>query len=84
MRIGDYKAAAALLDGIGTLPVGDGVGRGAVLYLRARCQEALANTSQAIALYTEASAIQNEVMTDDGATVADLARYRLALLNPPK
>jgi tetratricopeptide (TPR) repeat protein len=80
MRFGDYKTAADLLAPLNTLAVGSGVGRGAALYFRARCLEALGDRDGAVDLYKQASAIDGQLITDDGATVGALAARRLATM----
>jgi hypothetical protein len=80
MRFGDYKTAADLLAPLNTLAEGSGVGRGAALYFRARCHEALGERDAAMDLYKQAAAFDNQLIVDDGATVGALAARRLAAL----
>jgi len=80
MRFGDYKTAADLLAPLTTLADGSGVGRGAALFFRARCLEALGDRDAAIELYKQAAAMDNQLIVDDGATVGALAARRLAAL----
>ncbi|HEV3140638.1 MAG TPA: PEGA domain-containing protein, partial [Vicinamibacterales bacterium] len=47
MRFGDYKTAADLLAPLNALAEGPGVGRGAALYFRGRCLEALGDRDAA-------------------------------------
>jgi hypothetical protein len=81
MRFGDYKTAADLLAPLNALAEGSGVGRGAVLYFRARCLEALGDRDAATELYKQAAAIGSQLITDDGATVGALASRRLAAMS---
>lgn len=78
MRFGDYKIALDLLATLNNVAEGVGVGRGAVLYFRGRCFEALADKDAAVAVYKEASAIDGQILAEDGATVSTLAKRRLA------
>jgi len=78
IRFGDYKTAADLLAPLTTLTEGTGVGRGAALYFRARCLESLGDREGATELYKQASAMDSQLITDDGATVGALASRRLA------
>ena len=80
MRFGDYKTAADLLAPLNALAEGTGVGRGAALYFRARCLEALGDREAATELYKQASA-DSQLITDDGATVGALAARRLASMS---
>lgn len=80
MRFGDYKTAHDLLAPLNNLTDGTGVGRGAALFFRARCLEALGDRDAAAALYKEAAALEGPILTDDGATVSTLARRRLAAM----
>ena len=80
MRFGDYKTAADLLAPLTALTEGSGVGRGAALYFRARCLEALGDRDGAAAAYKDAAIFDNQILVDDGATVGALARRRLAAL----
>lgn len=80
MRFGEWRQALALLTSLPNIPRGEGVGPGMAKYLAARCREELGERDQAIALYKEAAGIEDEVATDDGATVGALARYRLAAM----
>jgi hypothetical protein len=81
MRFGDYKTAADLLAPLTTLAEGSGVGRGAVLYFRGRCLEALGDRDGATDLYKQAASIDTQLITDDGATVGALATRRLASMS---
>lgn len=81
MRFGAWRAALDLFQNVGTLPAGTGVGPGAALVFRARCHEQLGERDKALALYKEATAFQNETLTDDGASVAAIARRRLVVLS---
>lgn len=80
MRLGEWRRALALLEPLGNLPVGEGVGPGAVLFYRARCFEQLGDRDRAAALYKEAASRVAETLAEDGSTVAEMARLRLALL----
>lgn len=81
MRFGEWKAALDLLTPIATLPAGQGVGKAALVYYRARCHEALGEQDRAMALYREAAAAASEQpLGSDGISIADMARYRLALM----
>src|SRR5260370_19864274 len=80
MRFGDYKTAADLLARLNALAEGSGVGRGAALYFRGRCLEALGDRDGAVDLYKQASAIDSQLITDDGATAGALAARRLATM----
>jgi len=80
MRFGEWRRALDLLAALISPPSGDGVGRGAVMFFRARCYEELGEPDRAVALYKEAAAIDDEQLTDDGNSVGALARYRLAAL----
>jgi len=80
IRFGDYKTAADLLAPLNTLAEGSGVGRGAALYFRARCLEALGDRDGATDLYKQAAALDTQLIVDDGATVGALAARRLAAL----
>jgi hypothetical protein len=80
MRFGDYKTAADLLAPLNALAEGSGVGRGAALYFRGRCLEALGDRDGAVDLYKQAAAIDSQLITDDGATVGALAARRLATM----
>lgn len=89
MRYGQWRQALDLLADLSNLPTGQGVGRGAVLYYRARCHEQLGERERALGLYRDAAAINDETLADDGASVGAVARYRLAVLGaavaaPPK
>jgi tetratricopeptide (TPR) repeat protein len=81
MRFGAWRAALDLFQNVGTLPAGTGVGPGAALVFRARCHEQLGERDKALALYKEATAFENETLTDDGASVAAIAKRRLAVLS---
>jgi hypothetical protein len=80
MRFGEWRRALDLLAALTSPPGGEGVGRGAVLFFRARCYEELGEPDRALALYKEAAAIDDEELFGDGATVGAVARYRLATL----
>ena len=82
MRFGEYRKALDLLAPLTNLPAGEGVGKGAAAYFRARCHEALGEQDKAIALYREAATSADQPLSDDSASVGTLARYRLALLAP--
>lgn len=81
MRFGEWRRAQTLLASLTTVPRGEGVGPGMAKYLTARCLEELGERDAALALYTEAATADGDVATDDGATVAMLARYRLSALS---
>ncbi|HYM24066.1 MAG TPA: PDZ domain-containing protein, partial [Vicinamibacterales bacterium] len=81
MRFGDFKTAADLLAPINSLIDGSGVGRGAAMYFRARCLEALGEREAATELYKQASVLDSQLITDDGATVGALAARRLAMMS---
>ncbi len=83
MRFREWRRAIDLLTPLGNLPPGEGVGRGAALYYRARCHEELGERDRAAELYKEASTVDGEVLADDGASVGALARYRLVSLAAP-
>jgi hypothetical protein len=80
IRFGEWKEALTLLTGLGGLPNGVGIGPGAAFYFRARCHEELGELDRAQALYREASTIEDQVLTPDGATVGSIARRRLTVL----
>jgi tetratricopeptide (TPR) repeat protein len=80
MRLGEWSRALELFSAPGPLPAGIGVGPGAALYFRARCHEQLGDKDRALALYREAAAVNGQVLADDGASVAMLAKLRLAAL----
>lgn len=80
MRVREWRRALGLLESLPNLPRGDGSGPGMAKYLRGRCHEELGERDQAIAMYKEAAAFGEDVAADDGATVATLARQRLAAL----
>jgi len=82
MRYAEWQTALDVLEGLGELPVGVGVGPGAALYYRGWCLEALGDPASARRMYQEATAYEGEVLTDDGGSVAIAARRRLAGLTP--
>ena len=80
MRFKQWRAALESLGKLGQVPQGIGVGPGAVLYFRARCLEETGDRPGALALYREAAKLDTEVFADDGATVAAVAKLRLAAI----
>ena len=70
-----------MLKPLTTLAVGEGVGPGAVLYYQARCLEQLGDRERAVAMYKEAAGRTGETLAEDGSSVAEMARLRLALIN---
>ena len=81
MRLGEWRRALDLLKPLTTLAVGEGVGPGAVLYYQARCLEQLGDRERAVAMYKEAAGRTGETLAEDGSSVAEMARLRLALIN---
>jgi tetratricopeptide (TPR) repeat protein len=80
MRFGEWREAFDLLATATNLPNGLGVGRGAATFFRARCLEELGEREKAIALYKEAATADADLFDEDGTTVAEVARRRLAVL----
>jgi hypothetical protein len=80
MRFGDYRQALDQLTALGNVVEGAGVGKGAVMFFRARCLEAMGDRDKALALYKDVSGLSDQPFADDGAGVATLARRRLAAL----
>ena len=80
MRYGAWQAALDLLEGLGAVPVGLGVGPGSAAYYRARCHEALGDVASAQRLYQEALSFASEILGEDGTSVAVAAGRRMALL----
>ena len=80
MRFGDYRQALDQLTALGNVVEGFGVGKGAVMFFRARCLEAMGERDRALALYKDVSGLDDQPFADDGAGVATLARRRLAAL----
>jgi len=80
MRFGAYRQALDLLNALGSVTEGLGVGKGAVLFFKARCLEALGERDNALAAYKDASNAGEAPLADDGASVATLARRRMAAL----
>lgn len=80
MRFSEWRAALELLERLSNTPAGTGVGPGAVMFFRARCHEQLGERDKAIALYREASVIDDQMLAEDGASVAALAKRRLVAL----
>jgi hypothetical protein len=80
MRVGEWRRALSLLAALPNLPRGDGVGPGMAKYLSGRCHEELGEKDLAMAMFKDAAASGEDVAADDGATVATLARQRLAAL----
>lgn len=83
MRVGEWRRALELLKPLITVPLGDAVGPGAVLFYQARCFEQLGDRDRAIALYREAASRAGETLAEDGSSVGEMARLRLALLAGP-
>lgn len=79
MRFGEWRTALTLLTPLLSVPRGEGVGPGVAAYFAARCHEELKERDQAVARYRDAAA-SDDVIADDGTTVAALARLRLAIL----
>ena len=79
LRFGEYKAASDLLQTVGLVPAGAGVGRGPALYLRARALEALGQKDAALAALKDAANIKDQIFADDGAGVGVIAERRLAV-----
>jgi PDZ domain/PEGA domain len=80
MRLGQSRAALDLLSTLGPVPSGPGVGRGAVLYYRARCHLEAREQDRAVTLLREAAAAGTDALADDGATTETLAKLRLSRL----
>lgn len=80
MRFGQWKQALGVFETLGQVPIGAGVGPGAVLYFRARCHFELGEKDRAMALLREAAAIDGQTLADDGNSVAALAKLRLSAL----
>ena len=80
MRFGEWRRALGLLTALTNVPRGDGIGPGMAKYLAGRCHEELGERDLAIARFKDAATADDEVAVDDGATVATLARQRLAAL----
>ena len=76
-RFGEHRKALELLNGLASVPLGNGVGPGATLFFRGRSHEALGERDQASTLYQEASTMDDQVLFDDGSTVGAAARRRL-------
>jgi hypothetical protein len=79
MRFGEWREAIDLLASVTSLPNGPGVGKGAAAFFRARCHEELGERDRALALYKEAAAADAELFDEDGTTVGQAARRRLAV-----
>jgi hypothetical protein len=80
MRFGEYRQALDQLGALGTVVEGSGVGKGAVLFFRARCLEAVGERDRALALYKDVAGLDDQPLADDGTGVATLARRRLLAL----
>jgi len=80
MRFREWRQALDLLTALGQVPSGPGVSPGAALYFRARCHEELGERDRALAIFREAAAGDNQVLTDDGASVSAIAKLRLSNL----
>lgn len=77
MRFEQWRQALDLLGSVGQVPTGTGVGPGAALYFRARCHQELGERDRAQALLREAVGAEDQILTEDGATVGALARLLL-------
>jgi tetratricopeptide (TPR) repeat protein len=81
LRFGDYKAASDLLEKIGNVPAGAGVGRGPALYLKARALEAQGQKDLALTALKEAAGFKDQIFADDGAGVGTIADRHAASLS---
>jgi len=77
-RIGDWNAARSELQQV-KLPDRPGVGTGTVQYLLGLCADALGNRAEAETAFKAAAASDN-LLTEDGPSVRELAEARLAEL----
>lgn len=80
MRFGQWRFALGALEKLEIIPVGRGIGPGAVLYFRARCHEELGEVNRAVEMLKAAARADTEALADDGTTAATLATLRLAAL----
>lgn len=83
LRIGDAEAARPLLEGL-SLPDGPGISGGTVQYLLGLAYEALGDLARARDTLTRASSADKAVLSDQGGSIADLAKARLQTLSAPR
>lgn len=83
LRIGDVEAARETLERV-QLPEGAGIAAGTVQYLLGLAHEAAGDLARAREALTKAAAADRAVLSDQGGSVAELAKARLQTLTGPR